>query len=943
MANSDGQVRIEVVSNFDEVAKSADNCEKKVNNFNVSGLENSFNALDKSLNDLSAQFANFTRPVQQDDNALKELENTVKAQYEQIEKLQQGYNDLAGQLNALKNPIDENAKKLNNLGQSYNTAFLAQEKLFRATNVTKSFHDTSSAVGEAVQRMKELAYQGNTNSQEFKNLTQYVNEANAKIKEANSVVDKATGGFSKQSNGMQSLISMGKTLIGGYVGIQGAIKAFNFSMESVEAYRTQERAINSLNISLKNAGVYTDEYSTHLQQLASDIQSYSNYGDEAIIKAQAVAQAFMGAVPITDELTKAVVDFAAAMDMDLEQAFTLVSKSIGSNTNALSRYGVELGKGMTESEKMSAIVKQLGDRYKGQAAQMADANTQLKNSIGDLKEAFGSALNGYVSNWQNGMRTMVQATTKFINSIRVMRADLAGLNMQELTTRYQKNMEVISRMEGQKDYSSGSGLQMKTARMADQKAILYQMKALRDQAKNTPKVTPIKISDVGGGGVSSGSSSRGGHSSGGGGTAKSAGAIKDAFEQAQQQAQQAEKAFKLALYQSGGNITPNVLAAKQKFEETKTTVENVQKAFDNMTASSKSNFEQLNYNLQQSREKLQELASADVVDLEAVRQAQLEYQKWQEQLTTVNSYFEKPKTRVQELNTEIQKTTELLQQLYFEKGVNSEEFINAKNQLKEYQTELQNMNTAVTGSFGVNWKNVTDSIRANLVSAIVTPLQEGETYFQRFANFGLSVLNTIATEILNAAIKKLFTKQQEAAMDSAALGIKSTELGIETAITGQKMQQLTLQQAINASIAAGKAAGGVTSLFGSANGNVFQNGNVIPFAKGGVVDKPTIFPMANGGTGLMGEAGAEAVMPLRRMSNGRLGVEAENTSGNGNSTAVNVNIYNQSGASVETRRRDDGSMDVFIRKVNEALASERTSSGFRSAYSREDTKGVQAV
>lgn len=918
MANSDGQVRIEVVSNFDEVAKSADTCEKKVNNFNVSGLENSFNALDKSLNDLSAQFANFTRPVQQDDNALKELENTVKAQYEQIEKLQQGYNDLAGQLNALKNPIDENAKKLNNLGQSYNTAFLAQEKLFRATNVTKSFHDTSSAVGEAVQRMKELAYQGNTNSQEFKNLTQYVNEANAKIKEANSVVDKATGGFANQSNGMQSLISMGKTLIGGYVGIQGAIKAFNFSMESVEAYRTQERAINSLNISLKNAGVYTDEYSTHLQQLASDIQSYSNYGDEAIIKAQAVAQAFMGAVPITDELTKAVVDFAAAMDMDLEQAFTLVSKSIGSNTNALSRYGVELGKGMTESEKMSAIVKQLGDRYKGQAAQMADANTQLKNSIGDLKEAFGSSLNGYVSNWQNGMRTMVQATTKFINSIRVMRSDIAGLNMQELTQRYQKNAAVISRMEGSNYYTKGSGLLMKTEKMADQKAILYQMKALRDQAKSAPKVTPIKISDVGGGGVSGGGGGRGGHSSGGGATAKSAGAVKDAFEQAQQQAQQAEKAFKLALYQSGGNITPNVLAAKQKFEETKTTVENVQKAFDNMTASSKSNFEQLNYNLQQSREKLQELASADVVDLEAVRQAQLEYQKWQEQLTTVNSYFEKPKTRVQELNTEIQKTTELLQQLYFEKGVNSEEFINAKNQLKEYQVELQNMNTAISSNIGLDWQNISNSIRSNLTSALTTPLQQGESAFQRLGTIGLNVVQMVG----QAIIKNL-------------------------------LEQISLEKTLQAIKAASKAfgsifgfGGGATSAIAgvaAANGQVFQNGKVIPFAKGGVVDKPTIFPMANGGTGLMGEAGAEAVMPLRRMSNGRLGVEAENTGGSGNSTAVNVNIYNQSGASVETRRRDDGSMDVFIRKVNEALASERTSSGFRSAYSREDTKGVQAV
>ena len=95
-------------------------------------LENSFNALDKSLNDLSAQFANFTRPVQQDDSALKELENTVKAQYEQIEKLQQGYNDLAGQLNALKNPIDENANKVKSCPKIsiINLLMLKSEKVY---------------------------------------------------------------------------------------------------------------------------------------------------------------------------------------------------------------------------------------------------------------------------------------------------------------------------------------------------------------------------------------------------------------------------------------------------------------------------------------------------------------------------------------------------------------------------------------------------------------------------------------------------------------------------------------------------------------------------------------------------------------------------------------------------------------------------------------------
>ncbi len=52
-----------------------------------------------------------------------------------------------------------------------------------------------------------------------------------------------------------------------------------------------------------------------------------------------------------------------------------------------------------------------------------------------------------------------------------------------------------------------------------------------------------------------------------------------------------------------------------------------------------------------------------------------------------------------------------------------------------------------------------------------------------------------------------------------------------------------------------------------------------PFADGGVVSRPTEFPMMGGGTGLMGEAGPEAIMPLKRGKNGKLGVQAEGGSG----------------------------------------------------------------
>lgn len=82
----------------------------------------------------------------------------------------------------------------------------------------------------------------------------------------------------------------------------------------------------------------------------------------------------------------------------------------------------------------------------------------------------------------------------------------------------------------------------------------------------------------------------------------------------------------------------------------------------------------------------------------------------------------------------------------------------------------------------------------------------------------------------------------------------------------------------------GAASGGLKA----ANGAVLSGGHVIPFAAGGVVDRPTIFPIS-GGTGLMGEAGPEAILPLRRGADGKLGVAAAGTGAAINQT-INVNV-----------------------------------------------------
>lgn len=117
----------------------------------------------------------------------------------------------------------------------------------------------------------------------------------------------------------------------------------------------------------------------------------------------------------------------------------------------------------------------------------------------------------------------------------------------------------------------------------------------------------------------------------------------------------------------------------------------------------------------------------------------------------------------------------------------------------------------------------------------------------------------------------------------------------------------------------------------NSHGNAFYGGNVIPFARGGIVDRATIFPMARG-YGLMGEAGPEAVMPLRRGQDGRLGVVA---AGGGGSRMV-VNVINNAGSDVQVRQQSqprqnsDGSisLDVVIeRAVRNAVNSDVANNG----------------
>lgn len=279
-----------------------------------------------------------------------------------------------------------------------------------------------------------------------------------------------------------------------------------------------------------------------------------------------------------------------------------------------------------------------------------------------------------------------------------------------------------------------------------------------------------------------------------------------------------------------------------------------------------------------------------------------QYKQANQKLADVDAIFkiEQQKGAYQQLQDKVTSLTQTLRDLAAENKINTDEWNINKTALDETKIKLQEVDDSLKQT-GIDTQNMAKSISSSLSSGIINAVRNGGNAFDAFSNIAVSALQKVLDKILEMSVIN----------------------PILNSITG----------GLGGGGIFGGILGGIGSLFGFKNGAAFKNGNVIPFARGGVVNKPAVFPMANG-AGLMGEAGAEAIMPLTR-KNGKLGVEATNTG------AV-VNIYNQSGANVEAQKRDDGSVDVFIRRVNDALSNQRTSSGFRAAYAREDRKGVQA-
>tara|TARA_R100000781_G_scaffold21495_2_gene16165 strand:+ start:3404 stop:5848 length:2445 start_codon:yes stop_codon:yes gene_type:complete len=242
--------------------------------------------------------------------------------------------------------------------------------------------------------------------------------AQTKLEKGQKAYEKALKKVKKEQDatgkGMLDLTNKGRLLQNSFATIRSKMLLVAFAatlvnqtlLRLVRLYADQELAQRRLTIALGHT-------SKTLVDQASSLQKVTRFGDEAIINAQAMVATFVKEEDQVAKVTEAVLDLASAKGMDLNTAADLVARSIGSSTNALSRYGIEASGSAGSTERLDSIINNVQKRFggfaKGELNTVSGMLSATANAVGDAGEAFGEVLAPAVMTVAKAIKVMAEA------------------------------------------------------------------------------------------------------------------------------------------------------------------------------------------------------------------------------------------------------------------------------------------------------------------------------------------------------------------------------------------------------------------------------------------------------------------------------------------------------------------------------------------------------
>lgn len=889
--------------------------------------------------------------------------------------------NVAGTSNSTLPIYDKIRTKLKEQQQAANNAVTAYQKL---TNVQQSgigFNQLNTVTGSAIERLKNLALQGRQNSTEFQKLASVVKNANKQLNSADNVVNKAIGNTQGLASSFFNLNTALGALSIGYI----TNKIIDLGKSAVDTSMDFQVLENRMNAAAGNKSVGSDsldyireqadklglEFRTTadsfagfeaaalrsgltLEQTKQIFTDVSTAATSMQLSTERVQLVFKALEQISGKGTVSMEELRQQLGDSLPGAFEIAAQSMGMTTRAF--YDAVANGEVLSSEFLpkfaKAIKEQLGGSAEEASTQLRASLNRLNTDLMDTSNAWGTLLQPSVQKGVEAFRDAAQASTEFAQklqnplntqlgiisqNIEIVKDGFSGLiqtignlipgsnhlskifammniNLAKFGLTLSYILTPLKIFEGDTTFKDlGKDFQKLNAQWRGLDEQLIQVISGKsnplDFSKQIKQVnSKLKIP----------SNYTLGNSTGDLGNNKD----KKGRETRQLTiSEQLQKSYndEFRILQ---DLAAQGIASGKVWDSQVTKVNNLSAALERVKQATDLTvlppFQALNKQIQEAQDKVNNLAAAKIVNLEELKKAKGELTDLQKRLQDVQdaatiSPYQQKQNRLSNLQAQ-------LRDMATSGLTGTAGFNQLKTAVRDAENEIRRINADVTNAVGLSWSSVSSTISSQLSYALTTPLQEGENAFERFGNVAINVIQQIAQAWLSSKLTSLFNNSGS----NKSGGLFGKLGGLIGSIWGPA-----------GSVAGGVAGGAVDKVVASANGNVFRNGNVIPFAKGGVVSSPSMFPMTENRTGLMAERGAEAIMPLKRTANGQLGVQAQ-------ATPANVNIYNQSDTRIETVQRPNGDTDIFIKRINNALRSERTQSGFSSALQRNQSRGVQA-
>jgi len=208
---------------------------------------------------------------------------------------------------------------------------------------------------------------------------------------------KNTSFFQKSMETMTGFIS-GNVVLGAFQAVGNAALSFfkTLTVDGIKAAIETETALNDLVQAMTRQGTATKNTRKEMEDFASAMQEVSIFGDDAVLSSAAMIENITGlSKEALIPATKAAIDLASALNIELDAASRLIAKGIEGGTEAFKRYGIQIEEGSSKAENLSNILKGLGDIQGAGAGKLQSFEGQTKllsNTWQDFTKIIGNAV-----------------------------------------------------------------------------------------------------------------------------------------------------------------------------------------------------------------------------------------------------------------------------------------------------------------------------------------------------------------------------------------------------------------------------------------------------------------------------------------------------------------------------------------------------------------------